>query len=1203
MVVAFMVAFVATTTPDVDVDDEASKNFPSEAGTLDKLDLDGDYYALSPSDATILASTLDGTLVAINQGNGEILWQLNDEPVVRSPYDPAKPVLPAFLPDPKDGSIYMIGGGLKDPLKKLPFTIPELVAASPCKSSDGILYTGKKVDTWFSVDRFTGSKEGSLTFNGCVAGTDEYTCPNLSPSNFLIGRTEYNIMMYDSRSDGRRWNISFYDYSSNLAGVDVGPDYNMAHFTDSSMGYLVTLDRRTGMVQWQVQIGSPIVAMYRVEGDGIVNVPFTSVSKETLNNLLEQFNAPETKNEVIGETKLYPTLYVGEHDQGLYAMPSLVDEQTLTISPTSNGPLLLAGPSDFQMPSEINLNVISDGHVDDSDPYGIPLKGANKNKESVLLFGYYQVPEHSTIKLSPAMTRLRLTSSSHSGVAFRHNRQVATPPFFTAMAPSVDAAQLKYPVTPRQDHDVEDDNEEEEEEGYDKFIIEQGMDAIKNFNVTFVLSKDVLYFGKELVPLFKVYLGSVENKELKVIVVLLIIGVAVLVRIMQRNASGDKYGSFRMSSSSIGSTSSQLYEVSAHPVELDNGIIKVGNIFFDPTHILGKGCEGTFVYKGRFDNRDVAVKRVLAACFTIADREVELLRESDEHPNVIRYFCMEQDRQFRYIALEYCTATLQDYVSGKYVNRTLDPLTILRQATQGLLHLHNLDIVHRDIKPHNVLISMPGIKGDVRAMISDFGLCKKLKVGRMSFSRRSGVAGTEGWIAPEMMLGNRSTTCAVDIFSLGCVYHYVLSDGQHPFGDSFRRQANILAGEYNMDHMQRSSQFTGKSLIEKMINSEPNLRPDARAVLKHPLFWSKEKVLMFLQEVSDRVDKEDYDSAILAGLERGRADVVRGNWQDVLDDNINDDLRKHRSYNGKAVRDLLRALRNKKHHYQELSPGTKHMYGRMPDQFADYWTSRFPKLLVHTWYAMHCIKTEATMVKYFDKDYDFVQTFHRELLGRDKKSLTSSSTFHSDQELFVPHFAAANKMDDSSPQASSVVSQWEDLNVQNDEDDEDQFVEMSAAAANNIYRHPHHRSYHSPQKKGDSLFAIQGSPEKKSNSPVVRRKVAQLKSQQAEELKPSTWAEAVQNIQPKRRDSDSDHNKVIDCDKENLTPPTEHENKQENGSHVEVETQEEGQNKEEEEEEEERVGPIWILPPAAEENNKKKKKNKNKNKNKRPTKV
>ena len=79
-----------------------------------------------------------------------------DEPVVKSPYDPLKPVLPAFLPDPKDGALYMMGGSLQEPLKKLPFTIPELVAASPSRSTDGILYSGKKIDTWFSVNRFTG---------------------------------------------------------------------------------------------------------------------------------------------------------------------------------------------------------------------------------------------------------------------------------------------------------------------------------------------------------------------------------------------------------------------------------------------------------------------------------------------------------------------------------------------------------------------------------------------------------------------------------------------------------------------------------------------------------------------------------------------------------------------------------------------------------------------------------------------------------------------------------------------------------------------------------------------------------------------------------------------------------------------------------------------------------------------------------------
>lgn len=66
-------------------------------------------------------------------------------------------------------------------------------------------------------------------------------------------------------------------------------------------------------------------------------------------------------------------------------------------------------------------------------------------------------------------------------------------------------------------------------------------------------------------------------------------------------------------------------------------------------------------------------------------------------------------------------------------------------------HIHTLPPVHRDLKPHNILVSMPNAHGRVRAMISDFGLCKKLAVGRHSFSRRSGVPGTEGWIAPEVL--------------------------------------------------------------------------------------------------------------------------------------------------------------------------------------------------------------------------------------------------------------------------------------------------------------------------------------------------------------------------------------------------------------------------------------------------------------------
>ncbi|KAL1005272.1 hypothetical protein UPYG_G00056950 [Umbra pygmaea] len=64
----------------------------------------------------------------------------------------------------------------------------------------------------------------------------------------------------------------------------------------------------------------------------------------------------------------------------------------------------------------------------------------------------------------------------------------------------------------------------------------------------------------------------------------------------------------------------------------DEGLeeVHVGKISFSPSEVLGHGTEGTFVFRGCFDGRRVAVKRILPECFDFAEREVQLLRESTE---------------------------------------------------------------------------------------------------------------------------------------------------------------------------------------------------------------------------------------------------------------------------------------------------------------------------------------------------------------------------------------------------------------------------------------------------------------------------------------------------------------------------------------------------------------------------------------------
>ncbi|KAL5254218.1 hypothetical protein ACHWQZ_G013854 [Mnemiopsis leidyi] len=396
----------------------------------------------------------------------------------------------------------------------------------------------------------------------------------------------------------------------------------------------------------------------------------------------------------------------------------------------------------------------------------------------------------------------------------------------------------------------------------------------------------------------------------------------------------------------------------------------VGKIEVYLSDIIGHGSEGTVVFKGRFEKRDVAVKRVLIDFIDIDEREVELLRQADEHPNVIRYFCMETDSMFRYLALEMCQASLREYVENTiFAKNNAQNKSLLFQTISGLKHLHSLNIVHRDIKPGNVLITKCTKRSNtLKALISDFGLCRKISEGRQSLTARTGSAGTDGWIAPEMLLPSTRISCAVDIFSYGCIMYYVLSGGQHPFGnDVYRRQNNILNYDYDLSSLSEATQdnVLAVSLIVNMVGTQDKRsRPTSEAIAMHPYFWDAGKQLRFYSDVSDRVEKEENSELVLRWEHNCVGTVLRGGWMNLCPE-IENDLYKYRKYKSDSVRDLLRAMRNKRHHYRELPEDLKTTLGDIPDGYMNYFSVRFPRLLLHTYTIMRDCQIESVFKQYY----------------------------------------------------------------------------------------------------------------------------------------------------------------------------------------------------------------------------------------------
>ncbi|KAJ7316047.1 hypothetical protein JRQ81_002209 [Phrynocephalus forsythii] len=284
---------------------------------------------------------------------------------------------------------------------------------------------------------------------------------------------------------------------------------------------------------------------------------------------------------------------------------------------------------------------------------------------------------------------------------------------------------------------------------------------------------------------------------------------------------------------------------------------------FQKVEKIGEGTYGV-VYKAR--NKEtgqlVALKKIRLDSETegvpsTAIREISLLKEL-KHPNIVRLLDVVHSQKKLFLVFEYLNQDLKKYMDSSHTAGLSTNLikSYLYQLLQGVSFCHSHRVIHRDLKPQNLLINeMGAIK------LADFGLARAFGVPLRTYTHE---VVTLWYRAPEILLGCKYYSTAVDVWSIGCIFaemvtRKALFPGDSEIDQLFRifrtlgtpteslwpgvTQLPDYKGNFprwprkDLKVVIPNLDQDGRDLLAQLLLYDPNKRISAKAALSHQYFW------------------------------------------------------------------------------------------------------------------------------------------------------------------------------------------------------------------------------------------------------------------------------------------------------------------------------------------------------------------------------